>query len=450
VSENLALPTSSGLEHDARQTTADDHDVSALEIALGVIIGRTSEFFDFFVYGIASVLVFPQVVFPELDRLSGTLWSFAIFALAFVARPVGTAVFTWMDHRHGRGVKLTTALFLLGGSTAALAFLPSYKEVGVWSAVLLILARVGQGVALGGAWDGLASLLALNAPDNRRGWYAMMPQLGAPLGLLLASALFTYFVMTLSAGDFLDWGWRYPFFVAFAVNVVALFARLRLVVTREFAALLERRELEPVPVGPVLKAEGRNVLAGAFAPLASFAMFHLVTVFPLSWTLLYAHDEPGGFLQLEMIGAVVGVLAIMVSGLVADTIGRRRTLALGAWLIAAYSLAAPFLLGLGGNGETAFMVLGFALLGLSFGQASGAVASNFSARSRYTGAAFTSDLAWLIGAGFAPLVALYFSSRFGLGFIALYLLSGAVCTLAALRTARSFEWRDEAGAPAAA
>jgi MFS family permease len=444
LSGNLALPTSSGLERDARLSTiGDDHHVSPLEIALGVIIGRTSEFFDFFVYAIASVLVFPSVVFPKVDRLSGVLWSFAVFALAFIARPFGTALFTWIDRRHGRGVKLTTALFLLGGSTAALAFLPSYNEVGNWSAVLLILARIGQGLALGGAWDGLASLLALNAPKERRGWYAMMPQLGAPLGLLLASALFTYFLISLTPADFLDWGWRYPFFVAFAVNVVALFARLRLVVTQEFVQLLERKELEPERIGPMLKAQGRNVVLGAFAPLASFAMFHLVTVFPLSWILLYRRESPSDFLQLEMIGAIVGVLAIMVSGLVADSIGRRRTLALGAWLIAAYSLVAPVLLGLGGNGETAYMVLGFALLGLSFGQASGAVASNFATRFRYTGSALSSDLAWLIGAGFAPFAALLITSRLGLGFTTFYLLSGAICTLAALRTAKSFEWVGE-------
>lgn len=172
-------PSSSSLERDARRIH-DDKPVSPGSIAIGVVIGRMSEFFDFFVYGLASVLVFPQLVFPFApDRLTATLYSFAIFSLAFLARPVGSVVFMTIDRMYGRGTKLTIALFLLGGSTASIAFLPGYAEIGAWSIALLALFRLGQGFALGGAWDGLASLLALNAPPNHRGWYAMIPQLGA-------------------------------------------------------------------------------------------------------------------------------------------------------------------------------------------------------------------------------------------------------------------------------
>jgi MFS family permease len=161
-----------------------------------------------------------------------------------------------VDRNLGRGVKLTIALFLLGGSTMAIAFLPGYAQIGTSAAVLLGIFRVMQGLALGGAWDGLPSLLSLNAPERRRGWYAMIPQLGAPLGLLVANGLFAFFLTTLSRADFLDWGWRYPFFVAFAINVVALFARLRIVATPEFQRLFESRELQPAPVGETLSTEG--------------------------------------------------------------------------------------------------------------------------------------------------------------------------------------------------
>jgi len=442
MSRNYAAPSSSGLERDARATSSNPDHVAPGEIAIGVVIGRASEFFDFFVYAIASVLVFPKLVFPNYDALTGTILSFAVFSLAFIARPVGSVIFMAIDRNFGRGVKLTIALFLLGGSTAAMAFLPSFAQIG-WAAVaLLCLTRIGQGIALGGAWDGLASLLALNAPQHRRGWFAMMPQLGAPLGLFLASALFSFFIYNLSSADFLDWGWRYPFFVAFAINVVALFARLRLVVTQEFAALLERKELEPTRVFEMLKADGINVVLGAFAPLASFAMFHLMTVFPLSWIYLYTNRGTVSFLELEMLGAVVGFVAIGVSGLMADRIGRRKMLGFSATLIAIFSFFAPFLLGGGRIGEAGFMVFGFAILGLSFGQASGAVTSNFSARYRYTGAALTSDLSWLVGAGFAPLVALAVTSQLGLITVGGYLLSGAVCTLAALRINRRLAQRD--------
>jgi MFS family permease len=300
----------------------------------------------------------------------------------------------------------------------------------------LAVARFAQGIALGGAWDGLASLLTLNAPEGKRGWYAMMPQLGAPLGLLLACALFAFFAFNLNSTDFLDWGWRYPFFVAFAVNVVALFARLRLVVTNEFANLLESRDLEPTRVGEMFKNEGMNVVLGAFAPLASFAMFHLVTVFPLSWVSIYRNRDTSEFLQWEMAGAFVAIATIALSGLLADKIGRRKALGWSAGAIAVFSFFAPFLLGAGQVGEAAFMLIGFGVFGLSFGQASGAVASNFSKRFRYTGSALTSDLSWLIGAGFAPLIVLAITSKFGLVSIGGYLLSGAICTLVALRINR--------------
>ncbi|KQT07295.1 arabinose ABC transporter permease [Methylobacterium sp. Leaf399] len=436
MSADRALPTSTPLERDVRQTTNDDHKVAPGEIAIGVVIGRMSEYFDFFVYGIGSVLVFPKVFFPFLEPLQGTLAAFAIFALAFVARPFGTFLFMEIGRRHGRGVKLTTALFLLGGSTAAISFLPRYDQIGVTAILLLAAFRIGQGLALGGAWDGLASLLALNAPKERRGWYAMIPQLGAPLGFMLASLLFAFFLMNISTDDFVDWGWRYPFYVAFAVNVVALFARLRLIATEEFTMLLDQSELLPTPVAEVVRVNGRVILIGAFVPLASFALFHLVTVFPISWIVLYTQRSAGEFLMVQFVGAMVCAGAVVASGIIADQIGRRRLLEFAAGLVGLFALAsivAPLLFEESAIGQTIYVIVGFALLGLSYGQSTGAATSNFPARYRYTGAALTSDLAWLVGAGFAPLVALSLSSRFGLACIGLYLLSGAICTLAAVR-----------------
>ena len=429
------MPTahSAPIEQAARLVNARDHGpVRPGEIAIGVIIGRTSEFFDFFVYAIASVLVFPTVVFPFLDRVSATLWSFALFALAFVARPIGTQIFMRVDRLHGRGTKLTAALLLLGTSTVSLAFLPGYRSIGIASAILLGALRVGQGLALGGAWDGLASLLALNAPADRRGWWAMVPQLGAPLGLIVASGLFAYLRTVLPAEDFLAWGWRYPFFVAFALNVVALFARLRIIVTPEYTELFKSRELTASRVTATVKAQWRNIVIGAFAPLASFALFHMVTVFPLSWVALNTDEDIVRFLLIEMAGAAVCVGAIVASGLLADRIGRRTLLGYTAAAIAVFSGFAPQLLAGGSAGEAAYMFSGFVLLGLSFGQSSGAVASNFPKRARYTGAALTSDLAWLFGAGFAPLAALALAERFGLLAAGGYLLSGAAATLVAL------------------
>jgi MFS family permease len=323
------------------------------------------------------VIVFPKLVFPFVNPLTGTLYSFGIFSLAFVARPLGTAIFTRLDHAYGRALKLTVALFLLGGSTMSMAFLPGYAQLGAGSIWLLALLRVAQGVAEGGTWDGLGSLLALNVPPERRGWYAMFPQLAALLGMMVASALFIYILSSLSSADFLDWGWRFPFFVAFAINVVALFARLRIVVTPEYAQRFET-DLKAAGIADTVRVNRRAIVIGAFAPLASFALFQLVTVFPLSWIFLFTRQPLTRFLVIQTVGAAVGVAGIVASGLIADRVGRRKLLAITAGVMIVFSGFAPRLLNGGEAGVWAFMIAGYLLLGLSFGQAPGALAGIFS------------------------------------------------------------------------
>jgi MFS family permease len=448
----MATYPTSAVNIDAQQPTSGDkpaqaqaqaHDsVAPGDIAVGVVIGRASEYFDFFVFGIASVLVFPAVFFPFVDHLQGTLYAFMLFSLAFVVRPLGTVAGMWLQHHYGRSAKLSLALLLLGCSTAGMALLPSYEVLGTGAIALLAMCRIGQGLALGGSWDGLPSLLALNAPENRRGWYAMLGQLGAPLGFLIACSLFAYFWSHLSSQDFLDWGWRYPFFAAFAINVVALFARLRLVVTHEYERELDANELQPCSLRELISSQGNSLFIGAFAALASFALFHIVTVFPLSWVMLYSEQLIGEFLIVQIVGALLAAAAMPLSGLLADRIGRRSTLGLLAVLIGVFGLFAPMLLGGGAVGQDAFILIGFVLLGFSYGQAAGAVTANFLPHLRYTGAALTTDLAWLIGAAFAPLVALGLSARFGLVAVSIYLLSGAACTLLALRANRTLSMRD--------
>ncbi|MBM7335069.1 MAG: MFS transporter [Alcanivorax sp.] len=418
---------------------ADRTKVAPGEIAVGVVVGRTSEYFDFFVYGIASVLVFPSVFFPFASQLEGLLYAFTIFSFAFIARPFGTALFMMIQRRWDRSVKLTASLFLLGTATAGIAFLPGYETLGGFSILLLALFRILQGIALGGSWDGLPSLLALNAPRERRSWYAMLGQLGAPIGFLVASALFLFLFTSLSNADFQGWGWRYPFFVAFAINVVALFARLRLVVTHEYTAALEERELEPLGTREMLRKQGYNIFIGSFAALASYALFHMVTIFPLSWIYLGDTQAIGNVLAVQIVGAIIGMGGTVFSGWIADRIGKRTTVATLAVLIGVFSLFTPMLMNGSALQQDLFILIGFALLGVSYGQASGTVTANFERRFRYTGAALTSDFAWLFGAAFAPLVALGLSANFGLAYVSVYLLSGVICTLLALRINKRLE-----------
>jgi MFS family permease len=370
------------------------------------------------------------------------LLSFAILSLAFIVRPFGTTLFMTAQRRWSRGTKLTIAMFLLGSATAGMAFLPSYTTIGGWAIGLLAFFRILQGVAQGGAWDGLPSLLALNTPPERRGWYAMLGQLSAPIGFLIASGLFLFLHTELVNDDFIEWGWRYPFYVAFTINVVALFARLRLVVTEEYTRAMEERELEPIGIIHMLREQGYNIFIGAFAALASYALFHLVSIFPLSWIVLGTTQSVTTVLTVQVIGAVVGVIGTVASGVIADRIGRRSMLGTAAVLIGVFALFAPWLLGGSQLAQDAFIIIGFGLLGLSYGQAAGSVTSNFEIRLRYTGAALTSDFAWLIGAAFAPLVALGLSARFGLVAVSVYLLSGVACTLIALRVNKALAARE--------
>ena len=304
---------------------------------------------------------------------------------------------------------------------------------------MLSLLRILQGLALGGSWDGLPSLLALNAPKNRRSRFAMIGQLGAPIGFLVASVLFLFLYMSLSTEDFLGWGWRYPFFVAFAINVVALFARLRLVLTHEYTAALEESELEPLSTRKMLQEQGYNIFIGAFAALASYALFHLVTIFPLSWIVLNGSQNVPDVLIVQAIGAILAIFGTIASGWIAERIGKRNTVGSLAVLIGIFSLFTPLLMDGNAVQQDIFILVGFVLLGLSYGQASGTVTANFQRRFRYTGAALTSDFAWLFGAAFAPLVALGLSAKFGLAYVSVYLLSGVICTLLALRINKSLE-----------
>lgn len=426
----------------ARNINARDGHIDPGDIAVGVVVGRSAEYFEFFVYGIASVLVFPAIFFPWADRLQATLYSFAIFSLAFVARPIGTVVFMAIQKRFSRDLKLLISLFMMGTATVTIALLPSYSEIGATAIVLLALLRIAQGIAQGGSWDGLPSLLALSAPENKRGWYAMLGQLSAPLGFVIAAGTFAYLNTYLTQEDFLTWGWRFPFFVAFAINVVGLFARLRLVSTTEYANLLDSNHLDPAPLGELVRNQGSNIVIGAMAALASYALFHLVTVFPLSWIQLYDTRPMDEFLHIQMWGAGLAAVAMLISGKVADKVGRRTVLGTLAALIALFSAFIPTLLDSGVAGQNAFILIGFTLLGLSYAQAAGATTANFQKHLRYTGAALTADLAWLVGAAFAPLVALGLSAHFGLGYVSLYLLSGAVVSLAALSLNRKLEIRD--------
>lgn len=392
-----------------------------------VIMGRLSEFFGFFTYAIASALVFPQVFFPNYDPVTGMMLSFSVFSLLFISRPFARVVFKRLERR-GRPARITVAMFVFGGSTMFIGFLPGYSEIGIVAPILLCLARLGQGIGIGGIWEGLPIIMMMEAPEKRRSWYAMIPQLGGPLGFLISASIFFVLTNFLSEEEFISWGWRFPFFVALSLHVVALFARLRMVDTPEYEYAAHTLELRDSPVRDVVRHHWKEILLGAYLPLAAYALFQMVSIFPLAYVSLFGQLTVPDLLILQMVGAFVAVLTCIASGPLADRFGRRRFLMVVAIAIGLISFNIVNLVDAG----WVYVLIGFTLLGLSFGQSGGTLPHRFKQQYRYTSVALTIELGWLFGAAFAPIVSFGLAVWLGIEFAGYYLLSGAVASLAAL------------------
>jgi MFS family permease len=247
------------------------------------LIGTTIEFFDFYIYATAAVLVFPRLFFPAFDPASATLASLATFGIAFLARPVGSALFGHFGDRVGRKATLVAALLTMGVSTVAIGVLPTYSSIGVAAPVLLALCRFGQGLGLGGEWGGAVLLAVENAPHGKRAWYGMFPQLGAPAGFLFSGSVFLALSKWLSDEQFFRFGWRIPFLASSALVLVGLYVRLKITETPVFRDALSRRERVRVPMLVVFRDYSGALLVGTLASLATFVLFYLMTVFALSW-----------------------------------------------------------------------------------------------------------------------------------------------------------------------
>ncbi|MCX8996462.1 MHS family MFS transporter [Rhizobiaceae bacterium BDR2-2] len=410
---------------------------SPARILVASLIGTTIEFFDFYVYATAAVLVFPHLFFPASDPASAMLQSFATFSIAFFARPIGALVFGHFGDRIGRKATLVAALMTMGLSTVLIGFLPGYEAIGVAAPLLLALCRFGQGLGLGGEWGGAVLLAVENAPPGKRSWYAMFPQLGAPIGFFLSATFFIVLTETMSNETFLDWGWRLPFLASILLVVVGLYVRLKIAETPEFAAAIERKERVEVPIATLFKNYKRSLLLGTFAALATFVLFYIMTVFSLSWATRPA--EIGGlgftrqsFLFIQLFGVIFFALFIAFAGRISDRFGRRAVLSVTSVIIAVFGFAIAPLLSAGTAGAVAFSVIGFALMGMTYGPIGAALAAPFPAGVRYTGASMTFNLASIFGASLAPYIATWLATTYSLGAVGFYVGGAALISLACI------------------
>ena len=402
-------------------------------ILLASLIGTTIEFFDFYIYATAAVLVFPTLFFPKQDPTTATLQSFATFALAFFARPIGSAIFGHFGDRIGRKATLVTALLTMGISTILIGLLPTYASIGITAAVLLALCRCGQGLGLGGEWGGAVLLATENAPPGKEAWYGSFPQLGAPLGFLCSSGIFLLLSTYVSNGDLLSWGWRVPFLASAVLVLVGLYIRLQLIETPAFRRSLEQGERVRVPFLVVVTTYPRELILGILGTTTTFLVFYLMTVFALSWATTTLKFPRGDYLILQMAGVVFFGLTIPLSAVAADRIGGRRMLMVATLAIMIFGfLFAPLF----GTHDTAkvilFLVVGFSLTGLTYGPLGSTLAALFPTAVRYTGTSLAFNFAGILGASLAPMIATYLSSTYGIAFVGYYLSAAGLMTLGAL------------------
>jgi len=401
-------------------------------ILFASLIGTTIEYFDFYIFGTAAVLVFPTLFFASSEGTMATLQSLATFGLAFVARPVGSALFGHFGDRIGRKATLVASLLTMGLSTVLIGLLPSYVSIGIAAPVLLALLRFGQGLGLGGEWGGAVLLSTENAPAGKHAWYGMFPQLGGPIGFFLSGAVFLLLTTHLPEDDFLAWGWRIPFVSSALLVIVGLYVRLNITETPAFRAVLARQERVKVPMLAVITRHPRALVLGAVSGMAQFVLFYLLTVFTLSWatrSLGYARQD---FLLLQLISAVFFALFIPLSAKLSDKRGMTSGLMVGTLGIILLGIVLGPLLQAGSVSTVVALSVGMALMGASFGPLGALMSGLFPAEVRYTGASLAFNLSGILGAAFAPYVATTLATNFGLQFVGYYLTLMASISLVTL------------------
>jgi MFS family permease len=401
------------------------------QVLFASLVGTTIEFFDFYIYGTAAVLVFPVLFFPASNPATATLASLATFGIAFFARPLGSALFGHFGDRVGRKTTLIAALLTMGLSTVAIGALPTYEAIGIAAPALLALCRFGQGLGLGGEWGGAVLLAIENAPPGRRAWYGMFPQLGAPLGFFMSTTVFLALSGWLDNTQFFAFGWRLPFLASAALVLVGLYVRLTITETPVFTAAVERQGRVRLPMLVVIQRYPGRVVAGTLISLATFVVFYLMTVFTLSWGTSVFGFTRDRFLEIQLVGVATFAIMIPVSAVWAER-GRRRVLLGATVAIGLFGLVLAPLFSMGTTGAVLTLAIGLGLMGVTYGPLGTVLSELFPTTVRYTGSSIAFNLAGIFGASLAPYIATWLANTYGLQYVGYYLTGAAVLTLAGL------------------
>lgn len=403
------------------------------KVLMASMVGTMIEYFDFYIYSTAAVLVFPKLFFPMSNPAAATLESLATFALAFFARPLGAALFGHFGDRIGRKATLVAALMTMGPSTVAIGLLPGYDSIGVLAPLLLAIFRFGQGLGLGGEWGGAVLLATEYAPPEKKAWYGMFPQLGAPLGFILSNASFLVLSNYLSNEEFLSWGWRIPFIASAILVFVGLYVRLNIEETPDFQKVIKSKEQVKIPMVAVFGKHTKMLILGSLAATATFVAFYLMTVFTLSWGTSHLGYEREPFLVAQLIAILFFALGIPISAKLADQFGTFKILIGATVLIFLFGLVfKPLFVSENLALTTIFLSLGMLLMGFTYGPLGTALSNIFPTAVRYSGTSLAFTFAGILGASLAPYMATYLATAYGLEFVGYYLCGAASISLIAL------------------
>lgn len=409
------------------------HQPPLSRIAFASFIGTAIEFYDFYIYAMAAALVIGEVFFPASDPAAQSLNAFITFGIAFLARPVGAIIFGHFGDKVGRKATLAASLLVMGVSTLLIGILPGYASWGVWAPIFLCILRFGQGIGLGGEWGGAALLATEHAPEGKRGWYGMFPQLGPSIGFLCATLSFLALSVFLTEAQFKTWGWRIPFFASAFLVVVGLYVRVKLAETPQFAKALAEKNTHQLPIKFLLKHHLKSIVLGALAMGVCYNLFYTATVFCLSFGTQQLLIPRSAFLQMLCFAIVWMTLATPISAYLSDRYGHRPVLFFGcaAALLAGFLLAPLFVSESIGQ-MTLFLALALFLMGFTFAPMGSFLPEQFPVVVRYSGAGLAYQLGGIWGASFAPTVSQMLVNQGGLSWVGAYMSLMALVSLLAV------------------